>query len=208
MNALFAAGGPVLWILLVLAVAVVAVYLERSFILHRSRINETDLLAGIANNLGKGNATEAIVLCDETPGPVARLVGEAIRQRHASHEDLVAAIRAEKALQTSVMERRLSVLALIAQGAPVLGLIGTVLSLHALVRSACADAPLLQTRTLLQSLLPALVNAAAGLAVALPAYVAFNVLVVKIDRLVVDMEHAESQILHLLNETIHARAAH
>ena len=75
-------------------------------------------------------------------GPVAHIVAEAIRQRNVPRADLVSILHSEGLAEISPMERRLSVLALIAQVAPVLGLLGTVLALLKTVLQAEANAPL------------------------------------------------------------------
>ena len=192
-------GGPLLWLILGLGVVALLVYLERSLHLHRSRINETDLLSGIINNLKHGNDTEAILMCEDTPGPVAHIVAEAIRQRNVPRADLVSILHSEGLSEISRMERRLSVLALIAQAAPILGLLGTVLALLKTVLHAKANAPFVQSADFLNGLVPALTTTAAGLLVALPAFAAFNALVIKIDRLVLDMEHAAAEIVQYLD---------
>ena len=178
---LLASGGPLLWIILALGAVAFLVFLERSLHLHRSRIDETDLLSGIITNLRHGNDTEAI------------------RQRNVPRADLVSILHAEGLSEISRMERRLSVLALIAQSTPVLGLLGTVLALLRTVLYAQANAPFIQSADFLRGLVPALTTTAAGLVVAIPAYAAFHVLVVKIDRLVLDMEHAAAEIVQYLD---------
>ena len=77
-------GGPVLWIILAFGVLALGVFLERSLQLHRDRVDATDFLQGIFNSLRRGNAAEAAAICDETPGPVARLASLSIRRRSSS----------------------------------------------------------------------------------------------------------------------------
>ena len=96
------------------------------------------------------------------------------------------------------MERRLSVLTLIAQGAPVLGLLGAVYGLIDMVRSIQADAPLIEVADIAHGLLPALLCAGAGLAVMLPTLIGIHIVVMQIDRLVNDMEYASVEILNYL----------
>ncbi len=192
---LLVSGGPVLWFILGLGVLAMLVFLERALHLHRARIDENDLLHGIFNNLRRGAVEEALSLCEETPGPVARIVATAIQRRMMTREalgdDLDTAGRAE----ISRMERRLSVLVLVAQMTPVLGLLGTVMALLQAVLLVRQAAPVVQLADLAEGLIPALVTTAAGLLVALPCFAGFHVLLVKIDRLVLDMEHAASEMI-------------
>ncbi len=192
-------GGLVLWIILGLGILAVGVFLERALHLHRARVNETDLLHGIFNNLRHGNTDEALSICQDTPGPAAHLIATAIQHRDAPREALLADLHTAGLGEISRMERRLSLIALVAQAAPTLGLLGTVLGLLRLVLDLRAKAPLFQLADVADSLIPALTTTAAGLLVAIPSFAAFNVLVVKIDRLVVDMEHAASEIVQFLD---------
>jgi biopolymer transport protein ExbB len=196
---LLARGGPVLWLTLALGALAAVVFLERALHLHRARIDEMDLLEGIFNNLRRGNTAEALTICEDTPGPVAQLVATAIQRREAPRETLIDDLDTAGRAEISRMERRLSVIALVAQLTPMLGLLGTVMGLLHTVLALRAAAPIVQLADVADGLVPALVTTAAGLLVAIPCYAAFNVLVVKIDRLVLDMEHASSEIVQFLD---------
>lgn len=193
-------GGPILWIILGLGIIAAGLFLERALHLHRARVDESDLLHGIFNNLRNGNIDEALAICQDTPGPAAHLVATAIQYRHIPREALAEDLHTAGLGEISRMERRLSVIALVAQAAPVLGLLGTVMGLLQMVLNLKARAPLVQLSDLADGLIPALVTTAAGLLVAIPAFAAFNVLVVKIDRLIVDMERVSSEILQFLDK--------
>ncbi len=191
-------GGPVLWFILGLGALALLVFLERALHLHRARVDENDLLQGIFVNLRRGGVNEALSLCEDTPGPVARIVGTAIQRRNLPREALVNDLDTAGRAEISRMERRLSVLSLVAQLTPVLGLLGTVLGLLHAVLHVRQVAPVVQLADLAEGLIPALVTTAAGLLVALPCFAAFHVLLVKIDRLILDMEHAASEMVRFL----------
>jgi biopolymer transport protein ExbB len=161
-------------------------------------VDERDLLEGIINNLRRGNVDEARLICEDTPGPVARLIGTAIKRREAATATLMQDMETAGLAEISRMERRLSVLALIAQLAPVLGLLGTVIGLLDMVLLIRSAAPVVELANIADGLVPPLVTTGAGLLIAIPAFAAFNLLIVKIDRIVLDMEHASSEIVHFL----------
>lgn len=198
---LFTRGGPVLWFILGVGILAAVVFLERALNLHRMRVDVSDLLHGIFNNLRRGNADESLAICEETPGPVARLLAAAIRHRDASREELTDVLDTEGRAEISRMERRLSLIALAAQTAPVLGLLGTVMGLLQLALDIREAAPMVDLYTVADGLIPAIVTTAAGLLVAVPCYVGFNVLVVKIDRLVLDMEQAAMETIRFFEKS-------
>jgi biopolymer transport protein ExbB len=90
--------------------------------------------------------------------------------------------------------------ATVAQIAPLLGLLGTILGMLDSVMVLQVQAPLLQSADLLVGLKGALTTTAAGLMVAIPCYAAFNHLVVRIDRIVLDMERATTEVLAFITQ--------
>ena len=201
-------GGPVLWLVLALGATALAVFLERSLQLHRDRIDEADFLQGIFNAMRRGNVQEAVALCEETPGPVARLTSIAIRRREAPRERLLQELEQAGAAEISRMERRLAFLSLIAQAAPLLGLLGTVLGILRSLLAWRAALPLADAAGIADGLVSGAITTAAGLAVALPCYLGFNVLVVKIDRLVLDMRDAVSECVWFIDRNPAPAARH
>ncbi len=193
-----ALGGPVIWIILTIGLLAFGVFIERSLSLHRARIRVEDFLKGVINILGRGNITEALTICEDTPGPVAHIVKTAIQHRSAQKEDLLRTLEDASAAEISRMERRLVVIASVAQIAPMLGLLGTVLGMVNGFLAMQAQAPLIHSGHLMECILSALTTTAAGLMVAIPCYAEFNLLVIKIDRIVLDMERARIEIVAFL----------
>jgi len=187
-------GGTVVWLCAGCGVVALAVFLERALHLHRARIKVDDFLRGVFNILRRGNIREATTICEETPGPVAFIAKTAILHRGDTREALRQALDDASLAEISRMERRLVVIATVAQTAPLLGLFGTLVGLAEMIIGIQNDAPLIQSVHVTAPLLKALASTAAGLAVAIPSYAAFNVLVVKIDRIVLDMERAKSEL--------------
>ncbi|MFN2165122.1 MAG: MotA/TolQ/ExbB proton channel family protein [Anaerolineae bacterium] len=191
-------GGGMLWVVLACGAAGLVVFVERSLHLHRARIRFEDFLKGVFNILRRGNIEEALAICSETPGPVAYVVRVAIQNREAGREALRQAVTDAGAAEISRLERRLVLLATFAQVAPLLGLLGTVLGMVEFLMVMQLELPLVYTADVMGGLMKAMITTAAGLMVAAPCYVAFNLLVVKIDRLVLDMETASSEIVAFL----------
>ncbi len=196
-------GGPIVWLILGIGLLAFGVFVERALSLHRARIDYSDFLRGIFNCLRQEkpqdiHITEALTLCDETPGPVASLVKMAIACREASTLDLDRTLQDTAAAEISRMERRLAVIALIAQVAPMLGLFGTILGILDGVIVFSTEGPLVQSANLMDGLLLSLASTAAGLGVAIPCYACFNMLVIKVDRIVLDMERSRYEIVAFL----------
>ena len=190
-------GGPVFWMLAGLGAAGCLVFLNRLVWIRRAQIDYADFLRGVGNVLKQNNPDEAIALCDETPAPVARIVAAAIRHRASSARILRDVVDSAGRAEVGRLERRLATLAIIAQSAPLLGLLGTVIGMMKVVLSVNGEA--LVTRIdLVGGAMQALGATAAGIAVAVCVQVMYSVLRVRLDRLTADLEAAASEILGML----------
>src|SRR5438067_7460249 len=120
-------GGPVLWLLIFASAVAIGVFIERFLHCHRAQINSSEFLNGVRTVLKRENVVEAISICDATPGPVARLVKMAILNRDNGRERVREALEEAGLAEVPRLEEKLNLLATIAQLAPLLGLLGTVL---------------------------------------------------------------------------------
>src|SRR5947208_11998586 len=120
-------GGPMLWVILLTSAVAMVVFVERVLHYHRAQINSTEFLNGVRNVLKRENVVEALSICDATPGPVARLVKTAILNRDRGREGVRDALEEAGLLEVPRLEDTLNLLATIAQIAPLMGLLGTVM---------------------------------------------------------------------------------
>lgn len=191
-------GGPVFWILAILAVVAVVTYFERLIDLRRAQIDCQDFLDGVINVLDAGNVDEALAICEDTPAPVAQVVATAIRHRVGSARQLRDAVDSQGRAEVGRLDRRLAALAIIAQIAPALGLLGTIIGFIKTVMAANSQ-ELVSRADLLDGSMEALVSAALGLVVAIPATVMYGSLRVRLDRTIVELEAAASRIVGYLS---------
>lgn len=193
-------GGPVFLLILLAAAVAVVVFIERFLHCHRAQINSTEFLNGVRNVLRRDNVVEAISICDATPGPVARLVKTAILNRDNGRERVREALEEAGLAEVPRLEEKLNLLATIAQLAPLLGLFGTVLGLMDTFRNAETLSSVAHAADLSAGVWKALICAAAGLAVAIPAHAAYNYLVSRVNSIVLDMERAATEIVNIVTE--------
>jgi len=193
-------GGPVLWLLLLISALAIAVFVERLVHYHRAQINSTEFLNGIRTVLRRENVVEAISICDATPGPVPRLVKAAILNRDQDRDRVREAIEQAGLVEVPRLEEKLNLLATIAQIAPLLGLLGTVLGLIQVFGQIEQAGLYAQVSQLASGIWRALICAAAGLAVAIPTYAGYNYLVHRVNEIVLDMERAAAEIVNIVTE--------
>jgi biopolymer transport protein ExbB len=190
-------GGLLMWLIAFLGLVALVTFLEKFFHYHRAQINASDFVGGIRNALQRGNVIEAIALCDETPGPVAQVVKAGVTNCDRSREDIREAIENTARSEIARLERRLVVIATVAQIAPLIGFLGTVLGMIQMFK-VIQEAQLPSPGQLAGGVWQALYTTAGGLVVAVPAYIAYNYLVSRVHNLVLDMERAGNEIINFL----------
>lgn len=185
------------WVLLAMAVVALVTYFERLFDLRRAQIDYQDFLKGVVNILDAGNVNEALAVCEDTGAPVANVIATAIRNRDASDIVLHDAVNSQGKAEAGRLDRRMAALAIIAQVSPLIGLLGTVVGFIRTVKLVNAQ-ELVSRAELLDASMESLVAAALGLAVAIPVSVMYGSLRVRLERTVVELEAAASQIVGYL----------
>ena len=191
-------GGPMFWVLVALAALAVITYFDRMIDLRRARIDYQDFLKGVFNVLDSGNDEEALSICEDVSAPVSRVVETAIRHRNGSARILRESVDSQGRAEVGRLDRRLATLAIIAQIAPAVGLLGTVIGFIRTVLAANSQ-ELVSRADLLTGSMEALVSAAIGLFVGILATVMYGSLRVRLDRTVVELEAAASQVVGYLS---------
>jgi biopolymer transport protein ExbB len=193
-------GGPMIWLILVTGAVALAVFVERVLHCHRAQINSAEFLNGVRNVLKRDNVVEAISICDATHGPVARLVKTAILNRDKGRDRVREAVEEAGLAEVPLLEERLNLIATIAQIAPLLGLLGTILGFMDIFGQLQEAGLYAHFELLAHGIWKALICAGAGIAVAIPAYAGYNYLVSRINKIVLDMERAASEIVNIVTE--------
>jgi len=189
-----------LWVILLTSAVAMTVFIERVLHCHRAQINSAEFLNGVRTVLKRNNVVEALSICDATPGPVARLVKTAILNRDHGRDRVREALEETGLAEVPRLEEKLNLLATIAQIAPLLGLLGTVLGFIHVFQDMHKSGPLANVEQLSHGVWEALVCMAAGLAVSIPAHAGYNYLVSRVNNIVLDMEKSASEIVNIVTE--------
>src|ERR1044071_5299463 len=157
--------GLALWLILLTSAVAIVVFIERFLPYHRAQINSTEFLNGVRNVLRRANVVEAISICDAPPGPVARRVKTAILNRDHGRERIRESLEEAGLAEVPRLEEKLNLLATIAQLAPLLGLLGTVIGLMETFNGVQEAGLSAHVCDLTEGVWKALICPAAGLAV-------------------------------------------
>jgi biopolymer transport protein ExbB len=198
-------GGPMLWLIIIASSVAVVVFVERVLHFHRAQINSMEFLSGVRNVLKRDNVVEALSICEATPGPVARLVRVAILNRDRGRDGVRDALEEAGLTEVPPLEDKLNLLATIAQVAPLMGLLGTVMGFIQIFSKLEAARTLATSEMLAGGVWQALICTAAGLAVAIPCYAGYNYLVNRVNAIVLDMERAATEIVNIVTNSAGAK---
>jgi biopolymer transport protein ExbB len=193
---LFVNGGPIIWILLALGGLGLVLGIERALYLHRVQIRSTAFIGGIKNILAKRRLVEALTVCEETPGPVAAVVKAALLHADDDAESMRFYVQEAAVVELPALERRLDAVAAIAQVAPLVGLLGTVLGMITTFLAYQKDYS--PASVLAFGMWQALLCTAGGLMVAIPAHLAHHFLAGRVRAIVRDIEWAGNEIMRYL----------
>jgi len=195
----FNQGGPLMYLILLGSIIGLAVFLERLFHLHRARIDTDKLMEELRSLIRSGNLPEAMELCRRTPGPVAHILSVGLARHNRNRVEIREAIEDAGVYEVPRLEKNLVVLATVAHISPLLGLLGTVLGMIRAFMTIEEMEGLVDPSNLAGGIWEALLTTAFGLLVAIMAYVAYNYLVARVGKMVLDMETSATEVVNLLS---------
>lgn len=196
-------GGIIMIPLMLLSVLVFAVIIDRMRAFKVAGKDSTPLRNSIIKHLEAGNVDEAIRECEKFQGPVAAvlLVGlikfRKLARRNKSlteiEENVNRTMNDYAPHVIEALEKRLNFLTMIAAVAPLLGMTGTVTGMITSFRSMASAG--MDASAVSGGISEALVTTAAGLIIAIPAVVAYNIFSKKIDRFVLNIEDSATELM-------------
>jgi len=210
-------GGPLMIPLLICSVLALAAIFDR-FIAFRanSKVDVRALRAEVLKLLAEGRDADALVLCANTPGPVAAVMLVGLKnyaklKESNQHADSMRLIMAKAMDDYSVhamsaVEKRFNVLSTVGNSAPLFGMTGTVTgminSFDKLAGAGALDAGLVAG-----GISEALITTASGLLVALFAVIPLNLFTSMSERITLDIEEAASELVEFATSQANSKQA-
>ena len=187
--------GPFLYPLLVLGLIGGICFFERLFFLHKGQISARSFLEGIFNLLRHQRLIEAITLCEETPGVVARLIKVGLVSHQNKETFLLETLKRQALLELPGLRKRIESLRTMGLLASLLGLIGNVFFLL----KGFWMLGTLQAYTHLTSFAPYILSSLSvtlcGLLEMFLFYAAYYFLMSRVRGLIFDMEWTTNELL-------------
>lgn len=188
-------GGPMMVPLAGLAFIGMIIFLERLLYLHKGQIKAVEFVSGIKEALKKRRVLEAITICDETYGPIPRIVKSALVSAEEPAEVMSASINAAAANEFALIDRRVASVALVAKLAPLLGLMGTVIALLQIFFDMGESGSYATAAQFSNSIYNALLSTAFGLLIAILAWLGYSFLNSRVRAIAHDIDWSANEIM-------------
>ncbi|AVI50138.1 biopolymer transporter ExbB [Pukyongia salina] len=190
----------IIGVLFVLLFVAVYIYFERLFAIKAASHLDNNFMNQIRDNVAGGNIQAAKILCTQHNTPVSRLTEKGISRIGSPLDDINTAIENAGRLEVYKLEKNVSILATIAGAAPMIGFLGTVIGMVLAFHQLATSSGQAEMGALAEGIYTAMTTTVAGLIVGIIAYIGYNHLVVRTDKVVHQMEATAVDFLDLLNE--------
>jgi biopolymer transport protein ExbB len=189
-----------MWVLLAFSITALAVIVERGLVLRSAKIKVNEFLAKLRKALIVNKSLrDAIKICEQYKGPLASIMKAGLLKYGQPREDIEKTIETAALHEIARLEKRLVILASVANVSPLLGFFGTVTGM---IKSfdALAEQGLSNPGAVAAGISEALVTTAGGLAVAIPVQLAYNFFMNSINNSVRDIETSTNMLLETFGE--------
>lgn len=186
--------------LAIMSILAIYILIERTMGLTKARRVDGDFIHRIRDYVHSNKLDSARTLCENSPSPVARVVGKGIAHIGLPHKEIEQAMEGAGRMEVSRMERGIGMLSLFAKLAPMFGFIGTILGvINIFYRISLTDN--ISVGAISEGLYQKMVTSAAGLIVGIVSFTAYYIVNNLVERLVEKIDGTSQEFLGLLRET-------
>ncbi|SRR5690554_3524630 len=193
-------GVLIMFTLFVLSVLAVYIFIERYLTIQKASKEDINFMNEIKDFIHDGKLEAARSLCRSTHTPIARMIEKGVNRIGKPLNDISAAIENTGKLELFKLEKNLATLATISGAGPMLGFLGTVIGMILAFHEMASAGGNIDVGMLSEGIYTAMVTTVAGLIVGIIAYMAYNFLVARVEKVVFKMEATTTEFLDLLNE--------
>lgn len=194
-------GGIFMIPIFILSVAGIYIFVERLLSYKKADKDPQQFLDKIKEMVLEGDLNGARLLCTQTDTPVARVIEKGLSRIGSPIKNIEAAIENVGKIEVYKLEKNLAGMATVSGGAPMLGFLGTVTGMIQAFIAIAQQEGTVSPKLLSGGIYEAMVTTAAGLIVGIPAYMMYNYLIARVQKITHKMEYASVEFLDLLQET-------
>lgn len=195
-------GGWVMIPIILLSFVAAYIFIERYYVIKRASREDQNFMNRIKDYIHDGKIEAAQALCRSTESPSARMIEKGISRLGRPLQDISTAIENIGKLEISKLEKGFPTLATITGAEPMLGFLGTVIGMVKSFYTMSQAGNNIEVSMLSDGIYTALITTVAGLIVGILGYFAYNMLVVRVERVVFNLEATLTEFMDILNEPI------
>jgi biopolymer transport protein ExbB len=195
-------GGWIMAILAVFSIIAIYIFVERFLIINSASREDNNFMNHIRDFIHDGKIDAALALCHKTQNPIARMIEKGLRRIGKPLNDINAAIENVGKLEVSRLEKNIATLATIAGAGPMLGFLGTVIGMIRAFYDMSMAGNNIDIALLSTGIYQAMITTVAGLVVGIIAFICYNVLVARVEKLVFKLEARATEFMDVLNEPV------
>ncbi len=193
-------GGWIMIPLAFLSVLAIYIFIERYMAINRAGKDDKNFMNNIKDFISDGKVDSALALCKSKETPLARMIEKGIKRIGRPLNDISAAIENVGKLEVSKLEKGVAILAMVAGAAPMIGFLGTVSGMIRAFYDMSKAGNNIDIGLLSNGIYEAMVTTLAGLLVGIIAYICYNIIVSRIEKVVYVIENKATEFMDLLYE--------
>lgn len=195
-------GNAIMIAIFLLGILALYIFLERYFFIRRAGKPVPNFLENIKDFVQEGKIETAVDYCKTIDSPEARMIEKGLSRVGRPISDISNAMEAQGQLEVSKLEKNLNILASASGATPMLGFLGTVIGMIMAFFEISNVTGAVSPKLLATGIYTAMATTAVGLFVGIPAYFFYNILVTKVDRLVLKIQTQAGEFLDTLNKPL------
>ncbi|MBK9389121.1 MAG: MotA/TolQ/ExbB proton channel family protein [Bacteroidetes bacterium] len=193
-------GGWVMIPIILLSFVAAYIFIERYYVIRQATKEDVNFMNRIKDYIHDGKIDAALALCKSTDSPSARMVEKGINRLGRPLQDISTAIENVGKLEISKLEKGFPTLATITGAEPMLGFLGTVIGMVQSFYAMSQAGNNIEVSMMSDGIYTALITTVAGLIVGILGYFAYNTLVVRVEKVVFNLEATLTEFMDILNE--------
>ena len=186
--------------IVVLSVIAIYLFVERLMIINKANQDPQQFMDRVKDSVLRGDINGAKMLCAQQDSPIGRMIQKGLSRIGSPLKNIEASIENVGKLEIFKLEKNLSSLATIAGAAPMMGFLGTVIGMVEAFIAIAQEEGSVSPKLLSSGIYTAMITTVAGLVVGIIAYLAYNFLVTRVQKVIHKMEYTSIEFIDLLQE--------
>jgi|TARA_B110000438_G_scaffold97150_1_gene96254 biopolymer transport protein ExbB len=191
-------GGFMMIPILLLFITTVYIFIERILVINKESKSPKNFTDEIISRVSNNDINGAKLICSDTNNPIARMITKGLNKINSNLKNIETSIENVGKIEIYNLEKNLSLLATISGAAPMMGFLGTVTGMIQAFISIAQEEGAVSPKLLSSGIYEAMITTAAGLFVGIIAYLAYNYLVSRVEKLIYRMEYTTIEFIETL----------